>query len=137
MDSDGPHNQAGGTDSETGAKVLPFRGEWFGSPDELVPFGPRARAEKNASGGGTNAAANRTEPVTSQEESAPSRPAEPMGQPHVGADDFGPGSQTPAIWSSSRLRPTPRPRRSPPAARWVPGAVRVGWRWRQRFLGSW
>src|SRR5581483_5343220 len=125
MDSDVPHSQAGGTDAETGAKVLPFRGEWFGSPDELVPFGPRARAEKNAAADRANATADRTAPVSSQEPT-PSEPAKPRAQPRVGADDFWAG-----LADAGDLVQFPAPSDPPAAA--VPAGRSLG----DRRRGGW
>jgi uncharacterized membrane protein YgcG len=89
VDSDVPHNQAGASDTEPGAKVLPFRGEWFGSADELVPFGPRARDERAAADARERAAveAAGSERVNGQEPAA-AETAKPSAQPHVAADDF-------------------------------------------------
>lgn len=47
LESDVPHNQPGETESEAGGKVVPFPGDWLGPRDELVPFGPRARMERD------------------------------------------------------------------------------------------
>lgn len=57
MESDVPHNQTGGTETDPGGQILPFPREWAGPDgardwlgpcDELVPFGPRARVNKAA-----------------------------------------------------------------------------------------
>lgn len=87
MDSDVPQNEAGRTDTETGGKVLPFRGGWFDSPDELVPIGPRSRLEKDTAADRGHAGAKGGEPVASREPPAPEG-STPAGHSRVVADDF-------------------------------------------------
>jgi len=52
--TEGPDNQSGKDDPEGGATILRFPRDWFGPPEELVPFGPRAAgqvmAEREGSG---------------------------------------------------------------------------------------
>lgn len=78
MESDGPHNQAGGSETGAGGQVLPFPGDWFGPVEELVPFGPRAR--ERASDGANGAAGPKDGEDPPRVSRAP--------QSHVIAEDF-------------------------------------------------
>jgi hypothetical protein len=43
VQSEGPHNDEGGTEAAENGKVVPFPRDWIGPREELIPFGPGAR----------------------------------------------------------------------------------------------
>jgi len=51
VESKGPHNQSGKDQPDDGATILRFPRDWFGPPEELVPFGPRAIVTSETSPG--------------------------------------------------------------------------------------